>query len=92
MAKDLLNLVWTLEEDLRKSDTLIGRLKPKFTLSGSIVEGTRLGFANELDLGLTFGAWKDAVPFKVKYCYSKNSLVSGHSSQCLAMAKLKIQL
>ena len=70
MAKDLLDLVWTLEEELRKTDTLIGRLKPKFNLSGSIVEGTRLGFANELDLGLTFEAWKEAVPFKVNYCYS----------------------
>ena len=70
MAKDLLNLVWTLEEDLGKQDTLIGRLKPNFTLSGSIVEGTRLGFANELDLGLTFEAWKDAVPFKVKHFYT----------------------
>ena len=67
MANDLLDLVWTLEEDLRKADTLIGHLKPKFTLSGSIVEGTRLGFADELDLGLTFEAWKDAIPFKVKH-------------------------
>ena len=34
---------------------------------GSVAEGTRIGLGNELDLTLTFAAWKgDAIPFAVR--------------------------
>ena len=38
------------------NDDTTKHLKPKFTLVGSIAEGTRFGYANELDLGLRFEA------------------------------------
>ena len=37
----------------------MGKLKPKFTLVGSIAEGTRLGLANELDLSVKFYGWPE---------------------------------
>ena len=31
-----------------------------------MAEGTRIGLANELDMGLKFGAWYDNIPFRVR--------------------------
>ena len=53
MEKDLLEAAWKIERRLNNDD-MIKHLKPKFTLAGSIIEGTRFGYANELDLGLRF--------------------------------------
>ena len=53
MANDLLKAAWKIEKRLNNDGT-IKHLKPKFTLAGSIIEGTRFGYANELDLGLRF--------------------------------------
>ena len=53
MAKDLLEAAIKVEKRLKKND-MIKDLKPKFFLAGSITEGTRFGYANELDLGLRF--------------------------------------
>ena len=64
MATDLLDLASTLERDLQ-SGTLSG-FGPKFKLVGSMAEGTRIGLANELDIGLTFEALKESVPFEVR--------------------------
>ena len=55
MGKDLLKAVRQIEIRLSNDDA-IKHLKPKFTLVGSIAEGTRFGYANELDLGLRFEA------------------------------------
>ena len=57
MVKDLLEVARQIEKRL-DSDQIFRNLKPKFTLDGSITEGTRFGYANELDLGLRFEALK----------------------------------
>lgn len=40
------------------------KLKPSFTLVGSVPEHTRIGIANELDITIDFGGWIGEVPFK----------------------------
>ena len=64
MAQDLAKFVTLLEQFLQ-----LGALKnfmPFFELVGSMAEGTRIGLANELDLGLKFKSWLSNVPFKVE--------------------------
>ncbi len=42
-------------------------LAPRFTLTGSIEERTRIGLANEVDVSLEFDGWrKDRPPFEVR--------------------------
>ena len=63
MVQDLVKFVAILHEELQ-----LGVLKdfaPFFELVGSMAEGTRIGLANELDMGLKFGAWYKNIPFKV---------------------------
>ena len=43
---------------------LMRRLKPSFTLVGSVPENTRIGIANELDITIDFQGWNGEVPFK----------------------------
>ena len=64
MAKDLLDLATTLEADLRRG--AFAAFEPKFKLVGSMAEGTRIGLANELDIGLSFKALVEGIPFEVK--------------------------
>ena len=40
------------------------KLKPSFTLVGSVPEHTRIGIANELDITIDFRGWVGEVPFK----------------------------
>ena len=64
MARDLTQLLKTLEADLRLKGAL-KEFRPVFELVGSMAEGTRIGLANECDISLKFDAWRDAVPFRV---------------------------
>ena len=57
MVKDLLEAVKQIERRL-SNDDVFKHLKPSFIVAGSITEGTRFGYANELDLGLRFEALK----------------------------------
>ena len=59
MIHDLLLVCKSLEFQLTKCSELMGELKPRFTLVGSIAEGTRLGLANELDLSVKFHGWPE---------------------------------
>ena len=62
---DILNFASTLQEYLGTGP--LREYGPIFQLVGSMAEGTRIGVANELDLGLSFQhlKHKDSVPFKV---------------------------
>lgn len=64
LAEDMLDLFNNIEMLLGETLKEYG---PKLELSGSMEEGTRLGLANELDLGLIFKSLKmeDSIPFKV---------------------------
>lgn len=53
MIDDLIKVTQQIEKRLNENNEL-KHLKPKFTLAGSMAEGTRFGYANELDLGLKF--------------------------------------
>ena len=59
MMNSLINFCQSLEVELSKSSDLMSYLKPKFSIVGSIAEGTRLGLANELDLTMSFEGWPD---------------------------------
>ena len=58
MVRGLMEAVSKIERKLNNDD-ILKHLKPKFNLVGSIIEGTRFGYANELDLGLRFEALKE---------------------------------
>ena len=62
MIHDLVSFVKGLEYHLRKSSDLMKLLQPKFTLVGSIPEGTRIGIGNELDITIDFEGWKGNPP------------------------------
>ena len=62
MSADLLNLYHTLEREVKKN---LKEFDPEFQMSGSMSEGTRLGLANEVDIGLIFNSMKNNVAFKV---------------------------
>ena len=59
MVHDMLDTARNIEKRLNKDDT-VNNLEPRFELAGSITEGSRFGYANELDMGLIFGALKSA--------------------------------
>ena len=62
MSEDLLNLYHILEKEMKEA---LKEFDPQFRMSGSMIEGTRLGLANELDIGLIFNMLKDFVALKV---------------------------
>ena len=64
MSHDLIMLTKSLEDGLQKG--ALKQLKPYFELVGSMAERTRIGLANEMDLGLHFKVWKENIPFKVR--------------------------
>ena len=64
MVKDMLAAAKNIQKRFQRDDT-IRHLKPVFQLAGSITEGTRFGYASELDMGLKFLALVDDPPFKV---------------------------
>ena len=59
MINCLIKFCQQLEVELPKSSVLMRNLKPKFSIVGSVAEGTRLGLANELDLTMSFEGWPD---------------------------------
>ena len=64
LAHDLVNFVQTILHFLQ-----LGALKefcPLFELVGSMAESTRVGIANELDLGMKFHVWREHTPFTIK--------------------------
>ena len=61
---DLFNFAKKLETELCCVSDLMRRLKPSFTLVGSVPEHTRIGIANELDITIDFRGWIGNVPFK----------------------------
>ena len=64
MVMDMLDAARKIEKRLQKDES-VKHLKPVFQLAGSIMEGTRFGYASELDMGLKFLALIDDAPFKV---------------------------
>ena len=65
MIHDMLNFTKALEKLLSSSTPLMERLKPQFTLVGSVAEGTRIGLGTELDITLKFLAWETVPVLKV---------------------------
>ncbi len=59
-------LLQTLLRKLCSQNVLMENLCPDFVPVGSVVEGTRVLIANELDVNLIFKAWKDRPPFEVR--------------------------
>ncbi len=66
---DLVAFSRTLEHECRESGSLLKDLQPRFTLVGSVAEGTRVGLGNEIDLMIDFQGLEDsedgAAPFEV---------------------------
>ena len=58
MIKDLLHTAQLLEKELMSSSPMMRAMKPKFVLTGSVAEGTRIGLGNEIDITLRFEGWK----------------------------------
>ena len=63
MAQSLTLMVIMIQCELQQG--ALGAFLPFFELVGSMAEGTRIGIANELDIGMKFKALMDQVPFKV---------------------------
>ena len=63
MIHDLVRFVRELEAALGKTSDVMQLLQPKFSLVGSIPEGTRIGLGNELDVTIDFDGWRDSPPF-----------------------------
>ena len=59
MINAMIKFCQQLEKAMLKSSALMRNLKPKFSIVGSVAEGTRLGLANELDLTMSFDGWPD---------------------------------
>jgi hypothetical protein len=64
MVQDLLTIAQILENKLRNYNALLKHLKPVFKLIGSAIEGTRVGYGNELDLTVEFEGFA-MTPFQV---------------------------
>ena len=58
MVNDLLEATGEILRILY-DEPIIKKLRPIFTLAGSITEGTRFGYGNELDLGMKFLALEE---------------------------------
>jgi hypothetical protein len=63
MVRDLITLVKSLQEEMKKH-YLIQKLKPIFSLMGSVPEGTRIGLGNETDIMMVFDGFKEP-PFQI---------------------------
>ena len=65
IVQDLLLFLQILEVKLAEVSRLMKYLKPRFTVVGSVAEGTRIGIGNEVDVCITFLKWMKEPPFKV---------------------------
>ena len=66
IVQDLLLFLQILEVKLAEVSRLMKYLKPRFTVVGSVAEGTRIGIGNEVDVCITFLKWMKEPPFKVE--------------------------
>ena len=64
LAHDLVSFVQTMLYFLKLGP--LKEFRPLFELVGSMAEGTRIGIANELDLGMKFQVWREQVPFTIR--------------------------
>jgi hypothetical protein len=64
MVHDLLLFAKMLQYELRQPTSIMNTFCPTFTLIGSVVVGTRIGIANELDFTVEFEGF-DKPPFQV---------------------------
>jgi hypothetical protein len=58
MVQDLLRFAKTLQHKLRQHNSIMRKLRPSFTLIGSVAKGTRKGIGNELDLTVELEGFK----------------------------------
>ena len=61
---DLIRTAKILENFLNSSNSLLAPLKPRLKVAGSIVEGSRLGKPDELDMSMTF---KELLPTDIEF-------------------------
>ena len=66
IVQDLLFLLQILEVKLAEVSAVMKFLKPRFTVVGSVAEGTRIGVGSEVDVCLSFLKWTKEPPFKVE--------------------------
>ena len=64
VLRECLSALKQLERALEANDALLGRLKPRFVLVGSIPEGTRIGLPNEMDVMVTFDGAQCVFPLE----------------------------
>ena len=62
MIHDLVNFARDLEVALENASEIMELLKPRFSMVGSVPEGTRIGIGNELDITIEFEGWNDNPP------------------------------
>ena len=62
MIHDLITFAKDLEVALGNASEMMKLLKPKFTMVGSVPEGTRIGIGNELDITIEFEGWNSDSP------------------------------
>ena len=62
MIHDLITFAKDLEVALGNASEMMKLLKPKFTMVGSVPEGTRIGIGNELDITIEFEGWNENPP------------------------------
>ena len=97
MIHSLVCLSKSLEATLPTTSELMAKLRPKFTLVGSVSEGTRLGLANELDLTVKFHGWPEGCfcveggPFDLKKTEATPEWMADHldSAGCFLYNKFK---
>ena len=65
IIQDLVVFFQKVEENLQNFNSLFEKLKPRFTLMGSIAEGTRMCISNEMDICMEFEGLEDS-PFFIK--------------------------
>ena len=64
MAQELIKFIGLLQDQLYSGP--LKNFEPVFEVVGSIAEKTRVGLANEIDVGLKFKSWMNQALFKVE--------------------------
>ena len=101
IIQDLILFFKKVENKLQSHNTQLKKLKPTFTLMGSVAEGTRLSIANEMDICMEFEGLKSS-PFKINledpyHIYKTDSFPDWmqdyfDSNGRLVLQKLKLRL
>ena len=79
LVQDMVRFATLLQETLRETNELMRLLRPTLKLVGSIAEGTRIGFSNELDIMVCFDGWEEHPPFMVD---ADTAPLLGKSNSC----------